>query len=76
MTDKASGSSDRALGMDREISRRDFLNGVAWVAGSLALPETGLAAERDRSAAASTAAAGAAMAEAEPVGASPGEDYP
>ena len=76
MTDKASGSADRALGMDRDISRRDFLNGVALVAGSLALPETGLAAERDRSAAAGTAAAGAAMAEVEPAGASPGEDYP
>jgi spermidine dehydrogenase len=39
-----SGSSDRALGMERDISRRDFLNGVAMVAGSLALPERGLTA--------------------------------
>ncbi len=67
----AEASSDRGLGMDRDISRRDFLNGVALVAGSLALPETGLAAERDRS-----AAAGAAAAEAVPAGASPGEDHP
>ncbi|MHB1870549.1 MAG: NAD(P)-binding protein [Steroidobacteraceae bacterium] len=36
--------SDRSLGMDRDISRRDFLNGVAVVAGSLALPEVALAA--------------------------------
>ena len=71
-----SGSSDRALGMDRDISRRDFLNGVALVAGSLALPETGLAAERDRSATAGAAAAAAVAAEAAPAGASPGEDYP
>ncbi|MHB8812821.1 MAG: NAD(P)-binding protein, partial [Steroidobacteraceae bacterium] len=41
------GNSDRALGMDRDISRRDFLNGVAMVAGSLALPEAGLGAARD-----------------------------
>ena len=41
--DKPSGS-DRALGLDRDISRRDFLNGVALVAGSLALPDAALAA--------------------------------
>ena len=54
-------SSDRALGMDRDISRRDFLNGVAMVAGSLALPDAGLAAGRDGTAASA---------------ADPGEDYP
>ena len=55
------GSSDRTLGMDRDISRRDFLNGVAMVAGSLALPDAGLAAGRDGAAASAAA---------------PGEDYP
>jgi spermidine dehydrogenase len=35
--------SDHALGLDRDISRRDFLNGVALVAGSLALPDAALA---------------------------------
>ena len=40
------GGSDRALGMDRDISRRDFLNGVAIVAGSLALHRGRLAAGR------------------------------
>jgi hypothetical protein len=29
---------DRTLGMNRDISRRDFMNGVAMVAGSLVLP--------------------------------------
>jgi spermidine dehydrogenase len=58
---KPGGSFDRALGMDRDISRRDFLNGVAWVAGSLALPEAGLAAGRDGAAASAVV---------------PGEDYP
>jgi spermidine dehydrogenase len=38
-----SSDSDRALGLDRDISRRDFLNGVALVAGSLALPDAALA---------------------------------
>jgi spermidine dehydrogenase len=50
MTDKTGkppSSSDRALGMDRDISRRDFLNGVAMVAGSLALPETAVGAALD-----------------------------
>jgi len=36
--------TDRALGMDRDISRRDFVNGVAMVGGSLALPMSALAA--------------------------------
>jgi spermidine dehydrogenase len=44
---KPTGGSDRGLGMDRDISRRDFLNGVAVVAGSLALPEGALGAARD-----------------------------
>ncbi len=39
-----STASDHALGLDRDISRRDFLNGVALVAGSLALPDAALAA--------------------------------
>ena len=39
---------DRALGMDRDISRRDFVNGVAMVAGSLALPLSALGAEAER----------------------------
>jgi len=47
--------------MDCDISRRDFLNGVAMVAGSLALPETALSAGN----------AGAAA-----TGAVPGEDHP
>jgi spermidine dehydrogenase len=34
---------DRSLGMGRDISRRDFINGVAVAAGSLALPELTLA---------------------------------
>jgi spermidine dehydrogenase len=48
---KPSGDSDHGLGMDRDISRRDFLNGVAMVAGSLALPEGAMAAARGDSAA-------------------------
>ncbi|HLN48618.1 MAG TPA: NAD(P)-binding protein [Steroidobacteraceae bacterium] len=39
---------DRVLGMNRDISRRDFMNGVALVAGSLALPMSALAAEAER----------------------------
>ena len=35
--------SDRKLGMGREISRRDFINGAAVAAGSLALPLAALA---------------------------------
>ncbi len=46
-TGKPTARSDRSLGMDRDISRRDFLNGVAMVAGSLALPEAALSAGRD-----------------------------
>lgn len=42
--------TDRGLGMDRDISRRDFLNGVAMVAGSLALPEAALAGDSPTSA--------------------------
>jgi spermidine dehydrogenase len=60
-TAKATASSDRSLGMDRDISRRDFLNGVAMVAGSLALPEAALSAGSAGAAATATA---------------PGEDYP
>jgi hypothetical protein len=30
--------NDRILGMNRDISRRDFINGVAMAAGTLALP--------------------------------------
>ncbi len=33
-----SDSRDRELGMDRKITRRDFLNGVALTVGALALP--------------------------------------
>ena len=36
--------SDKELGMDRDITRRDFVNGVAMVAGSLSLPASALAA--------------------------------
>ncbi len=32
-------STDRSLGMDREISRRDFMNGVAMAAGTLVVPK-------------------------------------
>ena len=60
-TGEPTASSDRSLGMDRDISRRDFLNGVAMVAGSLALAETALGSGRDGAAASDTA---------------PGEDYP
>src|SRR5208283_6227228 len=41
---------DRTLGMNRDISRRDFMNGVAMVAGSLALPMSALAFEAERAA--------------------------
>lgn len=34
----------RAFGPDRDISRRDFMNGVASAAGSLARPTAALAA--------------------------------
>ena len=33
---------DRALGMDRKISRRDFLDGVAIGAGALAAAAAGI----------------------------------
>ena len=32
--------SDRLLGMDRDISRRDFLNGVSVAVGASVLPGT------------------------------------
>ena len=48
--DRPRGDSDHGLGMDRDISRRDFLNGVALVAGSLALPESAIGGGRDDSA--------------------------
>jgi spermidine dehydrogenase len=37
---------DRNLGMDREISRRDFMNGVAMAAGTLVVPKWALAYEQ------------------------------
>jgi len=40
-------SNDRTLGMDRSISRRDFLNGVAMAAGALTVPDSLLALEQD-----------------------------
>jgi spermidine dehydrogenase len=39
--------NDRALGMNRDISRRDFVNGVAMAAGTLALPVSALATETE-----------------------------
>jgi len=42
------GNRDRALGMNRDISRRDFINGVALVAGSLVLPMSALASKAER----------------------------
>src|ERR1700677_541222 len=36
--------------MDRDISRRDFINGVAMAAGSLALPMSAFASEAEYSA--------------------------
>ena len=50
-SDRPKGDPDHRLGMDRDISRRDFLNGVALVAGSLAVPESAIAAVRNDSAA-------------------------
>jgi spermidine dehydrogenase len=44
------GNDDRKLGMDREISRRDFVNGVAMAASSLALPVSALARKAEYSA--------------------------
>lgn len=49
-SDAAASGSDRSLGMERDISRRDFLNGVAVVAGSLALPDAALAGDSASSA--------------------------
>ena len=43
-------NDDRTLGMDRDISRRDFVNGVAMAAGALALPMSSLALQADNSA--------------------------
>jgi spermidine dehydrogenase len=46
-------SRDRELGMDRKITRRDFLNGVAVTVGASLVPGTGLLAQNkgpDRSA--------------------------
>ena len=42
-------SDDLVLGMDRDISRRDFVNGVALAAGSLALPMSAFAGEGEYS---------------------------
>jgi spermidine dehydrogenase len=41
--------NDRTLGMNRDISRRDFINGVAMAAGALALPMSALATEAEYS---------------------------
>ena len=46
-------SRDRELGMDRKITRRDFLNGVAVTVGASLVPGAGLLAQNkgpDRSA--------------------------
>jgi spermidine dehydrogenase len=40
-------SDDRHLGMDREISRRDFMNGAAMAAGTLVVPKWAWAFEQD-----------------------------
>lgn len=40
-----SDSRDRALGMDRKISRRDFINGAAVTVGAALLPQTLLSGE-------------------------------
>jgi spermidine dehydrogenase len=45
--DATQSGSDRSLGLDRDISRRDFLNGVAMVAGSLTIPDAAVAAGGD-----------------------------
>ena len=49
--DRPKGDPDHRLGMDRDISRRDFLNGVALVAGSLAVPASAITAVPNDSAA-------------------------
>jgi spermidine dehydrogenase len=43
-----SKENDHILGMDRDISRRDFINGVAVAVGTLALPMSVLAAESEQ----------------------------
>jgi spermidine dehydrogenase len=43
-------NDDRTLGMDRDISRRDFVNGMAMAAGALALPMSSLALQAEYSA--------------------------
>ena len=40
---------DRSLGMHRDITRRDFMNGVALATGTLSLPMSALAAAADAS---------------------------
>lgn len=40
-------NDDRSLGMHRDISRRDFINGVALTAATLASPMASLAAQAD-----------------------------
>jgi hypothetical protein len=40
--------NDHTLGMGRDISRRDFINGVAVAVGTLALPMSVLAAESEQ----------------------------
>jgi spermidine dehydrogenase len=40
-------SDDRNLGMDRNISRRDFVNGVAMAAGTLVVPKWAMAFEQE-----------------------------
>jgi spermidine dehydrogenase len=40
-------SHDRNLGMDREISRRDFMNGAAMAAGTLVVPKWAWAIEQE-----------------------------
>jgi spermidine dehydrogenase len=40
-------SYDRELGMDRDISRRDFMNGVAMAAGTIVVPKWAAAFEQE-----------------------------
>ncbi|HUI74596.1 MAG TPA: NAD(P)-binding protein [Candidatus Acidoferrum sp.] len=37
-SDEYNAARDRALGMDRPISRRDFMNGAAWAIGAVMIP--------------------------------------
>ncbi|MCA1585140.1 MAG: twin-arginine translocation signal domain-containing protein [Acidobacteria bacterium] len=39
--------NDRNLGMNQDISRRDFMNGVAMAAGTLVVPKWAAAFEQD-----------------------------